>query len=170
MKIKLFLAFVVLALVGAAGWYGYCPDPFMDDFQAAVDSGKPENIQPFLDVPSLKNNVGDYVKLRYNRPETPSANLSPEAVQAMVDSFVTPKTIQLMMKGVKLEPGATQPDTVPESKSAFPIEKHYESPGVYAIDIYLSTVETPDNRMSLLFERDGWFDWKLAAFRFSWGG
>ena len=167
---KLFIALLVLGVLGIAGWYGYCPYPFMDDFQAAVDSGKPENIQPFLDMDSLKKNVGEFVKLRYNRADNPSANLTPDAVQAIVDSFVTPHTVQLMMKGVKLEPGDTLPDTLPDGSAPFPIEKHCETPDVYAIDVYLSQVMTPDNRMSLLFERDGWFGWKLAAFRFSWGG
>ncbi len=167
---KWFLAFVILAVVGLAGWYGYCPNPVMDDFQAAVDSGKPEAIQPFMDIPSLKKNVMDYVKLRFNHADNPSADMSPDQIQAIVDSFVTPKTIQLMMKGIKLEPGSNLPDAVPDAKSGFPIDKHYESPDVYAIDVYLSQVQTPDNRMSLLFERDGWFDWKLAAFRFSWSG
>jgi hypothetical protein len=167
MKLKLFLALFVLGVLGIAGWYGYCPYPLMDDFQAAVDSGKPENIQPFLDMDSLKKNVGEFVKLRYNRADNPAANLSPDAVQAIVDSFVTPQNILFMMKGVKMEPGSVIPDNAADAKPTFPIDKHYESPDVYTIDIYLSQVMTPDNRMSLLFERDGWFDWKLAAFRFS---
>jgi|GEM_PF-2222845 len=164
---KWLLAFIILAVVGLAGWYGYCPFPVMDDFQAAVDSGKPESIQPFMDMESLKKNVAEYTKLRYNRADTPSANLTPEALQAIVDAFVTPRTIQLMMKGVRMEPGANMPDSVPEGKPAFPIDKHYESPDVYAIDVYLSQVQTPDNRMTLFFERNGWFDWKLTAFRFA---
>lgn len=167
---KWFLALFVLCAVGLAGWYGYCVNPFLDQFQAAVDSGKPEAIQPFMDIPSLKKNVGDYVKLRYNRADNPSANLTPDQVQSIVDSFVTPNTVVLMMKGVRVEPGSSPPDNVPQGPSPFPIDKHYESTEVYAIDIYLSQVQTPDNRMSLLFQRDGWFDWKLAAFRFSWGG
>jgi len=167
---KLFLVLVILVVVGSVGWYGYCVVPVMDDFQAAVDSGKPESIQPFLDIPSLKKNVTDYTKLRYNRTDNPSANLSPDAIQAIVDPFVTPKTIQLAMKCVKVEPGTQQPETVPAGPPPFTIEKHYETPGVYAIDIYLSAVQTPDNRITLLFVRDGWFDWKLAAFRFAWNG
>ena len=167
---KWFLALIVLSVAGLAGWYGYCVYPFLDQFQAALDSGKPEAIQPFLDVPSLKKNVADYAKLRYNHADNPSADLSPDQVQSIVDAFVTPKTILLMMKGVKLEPGNNLPDTLPEGPSPYPIDKHYMSPDVYAIDIYLSQAQTPDNKMSFLFERDGWFDWKLAGFRFSWGG
>ncbi|HJT24865.1 MAG TPA: hypothetical protein VJ873_09825, partial [bacterium] len=135
---KLFLALVVLAVVGVAGWYGYCVNPFLDQFQAAVNSGKPEAIQPFMDVPSLKKNVGDFVKLRYNRADNPSANLSPDQVNSIVDSYVTPGTVALLMKGVKWEPGSAPPDNVPQGPSPFPIDKHYESPDVYAIDVYLS--------------------------------
>lgn len=142
----------------------------MDQFQAAVNSGKPEAIQPFMDMDSLKKNVSDFVKLRYNRADNPSANLSPDQVQSITDSFVTPKTILLLMKGVKLAPGDNLPDTVPDGACPYPIDKHYESPQVYAIDIFQSKVQTPDNKISLLFERDGWFDWKLAGFRFSWSG
>ena len=112
--------------------------------------------------------MSEYVQVRFNRPDNPSANLTPEAVQAIVDSFVTPKTIQFWMKCVKLEPGANAPDTLPAGPAPFPIDRHYESPDVYAIDIYLSQVQTPDNRMTLLFERDGWFGWKMTAIRFSW--
>ncbi len=167
---KWFLAIFVLAVAGLAGWFGYCPIPILDQFQAAVDSGKPEAVQPFMDVPSLKKNVADYVKLRYNHADNPSADLSPDQVDSIVNSFVTPNTILLMMKGVKLEPGNTLPDTVPEGPDPFPVDKHYQSPDIYAIDIYLSQVQTPDNKMTIFFERNGWFDWKLAGLRFSWGG
>jgi hypothetical protein len=167
---KWFLALFILAVAGLVGWYGYCPYPLLDQFQAAVDSGKPEAVQPFLDISSLKKNVSDYVKLRYNRTDNPSANLSPDQVQSITDSFVTPQSIFLMMKGVKLEPGNTLPDSVPQGPCPFPIDKHYETPDVFAIDIYLSQVQTPDNKMSILFERNGWFDWKVAGFRFAWSG
>ena len=167
---KWFLVLVVLAVVGLAGWYGYCVFPVMDDFQAAVDSGKPEALQPFLDIPALKKNVSDYTKLRYNRTDNPAGNMSPDEIQGIVDSFVTPKTIQLVMKCVKVEPGSNEPDTVPTGAPPFAIEKHYETPDVYAIDAYLSQVQTPDNRVTLLFQRDGWFGWKLTAFRFAWNG
>jgi hypothetical protein len=168
--LKWFLALVILAVVGLVGWYGYCPFPILDQFQAAVDSGKPEAVQPFMDTPSLKKQVADYVRQRYNRTDNPSANLSQDQVDAMADSFVTSNTILLMMKGVRVEPGAAPPDSVPQGPSPFPIDKHYESPDVYSIDIYISQVQTPDNKMSLLFERNGWFDWKISGFRFSWGG
>jgi hypothetical protein len=164
---KLFLALFLLAVAGVVGWYAYCPNPVMDDFQAAVDSGKAESLAPFLDVPALKKNVSDFAKLRYNRADTPSANLTPDQIQAIVDSFVTPDNILLIMKGIPIEPGSAPP-AVTDDKTPHPVEKHYETPDVYAIDIYKTQVETPDNKVSLLFERDGWFDWKLAAFRFSW--
>lgn len=166
---KFILALFLLIMVGLVGWYGYCVRPVIDDFQTAVESGKPEALLPFMDIPSLKRNVLDYVKLRYNQPGNPSANLSPEAVQAIADSFVTPANILLMMKGIKMEPGSnlSLPDTPPPAP---PIEKHYQSPDVYAVDIFLSPVKTPDNKMTLLFERDGWFGWKLEAFGFAWNG
>ena len=166
---KLFLVVFLLAVVGLAGWYGYCPNSVMDDFQAAVDSGKAEALVPFLNVPSLKKNVTDYVKLRFNQADKPAADLTPEQVQVIVDSYVTPANILLIMKGVKLEPGSGEP-VVPDDKTPHPVEKHYVSPDVYAIDVYLNKVQSDDNKISLLFQREGWFDWKLAAFRFSWSG
>jgi hypothetical protein len=166
---KLFLVLFVLAVAGAVGWYFYCVNPVIQDFQAAVDSGKPEAITPFLDIPSLKKNVTDYVKLRYNQPDRPAADLTPDQAQAMVDSFVTPENIVLLMKGVKLEPGAAPP-TATDDKASHPVEKHYLSPDAYAIDIYLSQVQTDDNKVSLIFQRVGALDWKLMGFKFSWGG
>ena len=148
---KSFLVLVVLAVIGLVGWYGYCPFPILDQFQAAVNSGKPEAIQPFLDVSSLKKEVADYVKRRYDRPDNPSADLTPDQIQSMTDAFVTPDTILTMMKGVRMEPGAAPPANVPQGPSPYPIDKHYASPDTYAIDIYLSNVQTPDNRMSLIF-------------------
>lgn len=165
---KFFLALVVLASVGLVGWYGYCVNPVMDRFQSAVDSGKPDAVLPFLDMAALKKNVGDFVKLRYSRPDNPAANLSPDAIQQIVDSYVTPANIILFMKGVEFQPGQNPPDLSGSAPKPLPIEMHYESPQVYAVDIYLSQVKTPDNRFSLLFARDGWFDWKLSALRFSW--
>lgn len=165
---KFFLALVILAVVGLVGWYGYCPFPVMDDFRVAAASGKPEAILPFMDMPALKGNIGDFVKARFNRTDNPSANLSPEEIQGMVDSFTTPANILLILKGVKVEPGRAMPDVPVDDKTPHPVEAHYESPGVYAIDVYLSQVQTEDNKVSLLFDRDGWFNWKLSAIRFSW--
>ena len=167
---KWFLAVVVLAVIGLAGWYGYCPYPLLDRFQAAVDSGKPEAVQPFMDIPALKKIVGDYVKRRYDRPDNPSADLTPDQVGAIVDSFVTPQTLLAMMKGVRVEPGGALPDKIPEGAPPYPIDRHYESPDIFAIDIYLSQVQTPDNKMSIFFGRNGWFDWKITGLQFSWGG
>lgn len=167
--LKLFLALFLLALVGLGGWYFYCVNPVMDDFQAAVNSGKAEALTPFLDVPALKKNAGDYVKLRYNKTDNPSANLGPDQIQSLVDAFVTPQNIILIMKGVYLEPGMNPPDTV-DDKAPHPVDKHYTGPDVFAIDIYKTQVQTPDNKLTLVFQRMGWFGWKLSAFGFAWGG
>ncbi|HVZ81833.1 MAG TPA: hypothetical protein VHE12_13685 [bacterium] len=164
---KFFLAIFLLAVAGLVGWYGYCVVPVMQDFQAAADTGKPEAILPFIDMPSLKKDITEFVKNRFNRTDNPATNPSAEQIQEMVDSFTTPANILLILKGVKVEPGRAVP-AVMDDKTPHPVEKHYESPGVYAIDIYLSQVQTPDNKVSLLFERQGWFDWKLSAIRFSW--
>lgn len=165
---KWFLALVVLAFVGLAGWYYYCPNPVMDQFQAAVDSGKPEAVLPFMDMPSLKKNVSDFVRLKYHNADNPSADMSGDALQQIVDSYVTPDNILRFMKGGLYQPGQAAPPPPDDKAPLPPIEKHYESLDVFAIDIYLTAVKTPDNKFSLLFEREGWFDWKLAAIRFSW--
>ena len=141
----------------------------MDDFQAQVDGGKTDALAPFLDTDALKKNVVEFLKLRFNSSNNPASNLTPEQMQATADSFVTRDNILLMMKGAYMEPGTTVP-TATDDKTPHPVEKHYETPGVYAVDIYKSQVETPDNKLSLLFVRDGWFGWKLSAFRFSWSG
>ena len=164
---KIFIAVILMAVAGFVGWYIYSPNPVMDDFQAAVDSGKPEALAPFLDVPTLKKNVADYVKIRFNQPDKPAANLTAEQIQATVDAFVTPANILLIMRGAKVEPGTNAPATL-NDKDPFPVEKHYQSIDIYAVNVYLSQVPSDDNMISLLFQRDGMFDWKLAAFRFSW--
>ncbi len=164
---KVFLVVFVLAVSGVVGWYFYCVNPAMDDFQAAALSGKADIVATYMDVPTLKKNATDFVKLRFNKPDTPSADLDPEQIKAIVDSFVTPQNVILMMKGVYLEPGMTPPETV-DDKAPHPMEKHFNGPDVYAIDIYKTPVMTPDNRLTLAFRRDGWFGWKLAAFGYAW--
>ncbi len=166
---KLFLALFLLAVGGLVGWYFYCVNPVMDDFQAAVDSGKPETLSPFMDIPALKKNAGDFVKLRFNKTDNPSGNLGPDQIQSIVDSYVTPNNILLIMKGVYLEPGMNPPDST-DDKTPHPIDKHFTGPDVYAIDIYKTQVQTPDNKLTLIFQRDGWFGWKLSGYGFSWGG
>lgn len=166
---KIFLVAFLMVVSALVGWYFYCVNPAMDDFQAAVASGKPEAIAPFMDVSALKKNAGDYVKLRYNKTDNPSGNLGPDQVQALVNAYVTPQNVLLIMKGVYLEPGMTPPETV-DDKTPHPMDKHFAGPDVYAIDIYKTQVQTPDNKLTLLFDRDGWFGWKLSAFGFSWGG
>ncbi len=162
---KKFLALVVVAAVGLGAWYFYCVGPVMDQFQAAIDSGKPEAVAPFMDMAALKENVSKFAVLRYSRPDVPGSSLTDDQVKDVVDSFVTPENVLLIMKGAKIEPGSLggTPDNNPH-----PIEKHYEGPDYYDIDVYLSVVQTPDNRVTLIFARKGWFDWKLSKFVFSW--
>ena|SRR5579872_1107086 len=167
---KLILALFGLALAGLAGWFIYSPNPVMKDFQAAVDSGKPEAVAPFLDVPSLKKDVAYYLDQRFNHTGVAGVTMTSEQIQTFTDSFVTPDNILLLMKGVKLEPGSAPPPLNPDDKTPHPIEKHYESVNLYSIDIFLTQVEADDNKVSLLFHRDGAFDWKLAGLRFSWPG
>ena len=164
---KLVIGLFVLIIAGLAGWTIYSPNPVMSDFQTAVDSGKPEAVAPFLDIPSLKKDVAQYIDLRFNHTGIAGVTISGEQIQTLTDSFVTPANMVLLMKGVKLEPGSAPP-TVTEDKPPHAMEKHYESVNVYAVDIYLTQVEADDNKVSLLFHRDGAFDWKLAALRFSW--
>ena len=164
---KLFLALFILAVAGFAGWYIYCPTPVIQDFQAAVNSGKADAVKPFLDMAELKKNTADFVRVRYSRTDIPNGQIPEDQVDQIVDSFLTPENIILMMKGVKVVPG-TAPVGDPGDPKEHPIDCHYQSPDVESIDVYLSHVQTPDNRVSLLFEREGWFDWKLGAFRFSW--
>jgi hypothetical protein len=163
---KLFLALFLLVVAAGVGWYFYSVNPVIDDFQAAVATGKPDAVSPFMDVPSLKKCVADFVHHRFDQKDNPAMNPTADQVQSIVDQFVTPQTVMLMMKGIKVEPGKG-PDPV-DNSVPHPIVKHFESPDVYAVDVFLSQVQTPDNMVSLLFERQGWFGWKLSAFRFSW--
>jgi hypothetical protein len=167
---KLYLALFILVIAGLVGWYFYCPIPLISQFQAAVDENQPDSLQSFLDMDSLQKDITNFVKLRFNQKDNPSGELSPDAVQAIVKTFLTPQNIFLLMKGVQITPGSAINMPPTDDKTPHPIEKHFESPDVYAIDIYQSQVETPDNKVSLLFARNGWFDWKLSAIRFSWGG
>ena len=162
---KIFLALFLAAVAGVVGWYFYSPTPIVQQFQAAVATGNPKAVEPFMDVPALKSNVAKFLKERYNHEGAPSP-LSDEQIQQMVDDFVTPDNILLMMKGHKLEPGNSAAPF--NDQTPHPVLPHYESPDVYAVDVYLSQVQTPDNKMSLFFGRKGWFDWKLQGYRFSW--
>ena len=166
---KLVVALLVLVVAGLAGYYIYSPNPVMTDFQTAVDSGKPEAVAPFLDTPSLKKDVAQYIDLRFNHTGIAGVTISGEQIQTLTDAFVTPANIIQMMKGVKLEPGSAPPPAT-DDKSPHEMEKHYESVNVYTIDVYLTQAKSDDNKISLLFHRDGAFDWKLGALRFSWPG
>jgi hypothetical protein len=114
--------------------------------------------------------VAQTIDLRFNHTGIAGVTISGEQILALTDAFVTPANIIQLMKGVKLEPGSAPPVLNPDDKTPHPVEKHYESVNVYAVDIFLTQVEADDNKVSLLFRRDGAFDWKLAALRFSWPG
>jgi hypothetical protein len=162
---KWFLGFVVVAVAGLVACYFYCVNPVMDQFQAAIDSGKPERVAPFMDVAALKDNTVKFTVLRYSRPDVPGSSLTGDQVKDVVDAFVTPENVLLIMKGAKIEPGSLggTPDANPH-----PLDKHYEGPDYCDIDVYYSAIQTPDNRVTLVFARNGWFNWKLSKFVFSW--
>lgn len=165
---KVIAGLMILAALGVTGWYFYTAIPAANDFEAAAASGNGDAVMSFVDVPVLKEDIAKYVRAKFDQPDNPAADLTPDAVKGIVDAFVTPANIILLMKGVKFTPGMAVPDAPDPKAPPMPIDQHYAAPDQYAIDVYFSQVQTPDNKVLLMFEREGWFDWKLSAIRFGW--
>jgi len=78
----------------------------------------------------------------------------------MVDEFVTPHNIALLLQGRRVVTGGAAASAPPPEVVS---SGHYESPNRFVYAIRRGSQDAP---VEFVFERDGWTDWKLAELRF----
>ena len=166
-KIKIAIIAVVMML--CAGFYS-APYFTVLAMKSAADAKDAEKLSSYVNFPALKENLkGTFnakVASEATKQENPFAALGAAMAAAfinpMVDAFVTPESLAMMMKGDKPQAGKSA-DASKSSDRDVDIHMAYES-----FDRFVVTVKKKDSNdapVGLVFRREGLLSWKLAALR-----
>ncbi len=165
----------ILLLFGV--WFYFTPYLVVDRMKKAVEQNDAATMSECIDLPSVKESVKMYLssemgkKMREEKSDNPFEALGYMLANAMigpvVDAFVTPQNMAMMMSGM-----------VPDKSSITEGAAAWSSPGDEALDRKLSydgfdkfTVAVKrkgdaGDPVVLVFKRDGLFGWKMSAIKF----
>lgn len=175
MLLKLVKAGVGLAAVAFAAAYFGSPVWATHKLTQAVEARDAEAIRRYVDFPafraSLKDEMSAHV-LRRIDAETGLGDelgglgrmLAPGLVSGLVDLAVTPETVAAIVETGEA-PGTSLPGRRPDAEAADKpeVKRSWSYRGLNLFAVTLSRADAPDDRLALLMERRGLFDWKLAG-------
>jgi hypothetical protein len=178
------VAAVLLALVVVFGiWFYFRPHLAVRAMRAAAEARDAPALSGYINFPAVKESLkasfnarlaSELMKEQKDNPVAAlGAAFAAVLIGPMIDAFVTPESLAMMMKGEKLalpqerRPASTTRATTGTSSAASDSEAEtimsYES-----FDRFVVTVRkrgSPDEPVALVFTRDGLFSWKLSALR-----
>ncbi|MCS3803442.1 hypothetical protein HNO92_001102 [Chromobacterium alkanivorans] len=181
-KAKLALGVAVLAL---GAWFYATPYLALRGMQQALDARDAAKLSGYVDYPALRNSLKESIApksvldLNQSKDKNPlaamGAAIADAVIAPVVDAMVTPESLALMMRGIKPQPGlpqsgADEPAAGGGEASGEPRAGVDTAMGYEAVDRFVVTVKRKDKTeqpLGLIFKRDGWFGWKLAAVRFA---
>lgn len=179
-----------LLAIGAVGFY-FTPHVAIYNMGKALEQGDAEALSQYVNYPSLreslKSNLNTIMLREVSQSRNPlkamGAVFGTVLINPIVDTFVTPEGLSLMMKGEQPEldsasPKTSRPARTPPSPED-PAQSNQKPDGpkqktsmfykdINHFSISTQNVETAENRepekpFELIFERDGLMGWKLSA-------
>jgi hypothetical protein len=183
---KLLSAFLVIALLAAAGYSYYSPQLHVKKLKAAAQARDTRRISELVDFPAVRAGLKDDFKTllvpaqRENAGE-PLGALGLFIVGAMIepiiDAMVSPAAIIAMLEQGKVRvlpgdraqppgdqvqpPGAPSPPRAYDPKREVIVEQGYESYDRYRIRLRPAE-QAPDKAVSFVLTREGLFHWKVS--------
>ncbi|HLA36656.1 MAG TPA: DUF2939 domain-containing protein [Rhodocyclaceae bacterium] len=157
-----------LLLIAVGVWSYFSPHRTAKNLQAAAEAKDTAKLSLYVDFPALKtdlkNTLGAKMDATAKKSDNPlsmiGAALAGAVVGPMVETFVTPESLALLMKGEKPQNNAPSATAKPQEAET---ATSYES-----FDRFVVTVRQKDaaaQPIGLVFQRAGWFSWKLSALR-----
>jgi hypothetical protein len=142
----------------------------------AAKAGDEEKIERLVDFPSLRESLKEELettlvaRMRADPRVTESGlgglgmMLAPMLVSGAVDVLVTPEVVADMVRTAEA-PDPTRPaDPAPTDKAdSDDIHQSWGYRSLNEFAVTLTDRDRPDDRLALILERRGLFDWKLAA-------
>jgi hypothetical protein len=163
--------FGIVALIAIGTWVYFTPHLALRSMRSAAEAGDGAALSGYVDFPavreSLKTTVNGKVASVAQGTNSPlalfGAAFASALVSPMIDAFVTPESLALILNGVKPEPGGSV-------RVALPAEKDVETTERYGdLSTFLVTVKTKGSTgepIGLVLRRSGLVFWKLSALTF----
>lgn len=143
----------------------------------AAKAGDGPKIERLVDFPSLreslKSELNAELAARMNRDPRISDSglgglgmmLAPMILSGAVDTLVTPEVVARMVTTAEAPDPTRRPAPEPagDEKDGADIHQAWGYRGLNEFAVTLTDRDQPDDRLALILERRGLFDWKLAA-------
>lgn len=165
------------ALIVSIGFY-FTPYIAVHNMRKAAENRDAETLSDYVDYPSLRESIkanlnakfaGEAVKSPPKSPfEAFGAALAVVLVNRMVDAFVTPESLAMLMKGEK--PGANSSaehsgNDVKSDRPKTETSMAYEGINRFVVKVQDKEKNQAGAPVELVFKRYGLVSWKLASLR-----
>ena len=163
--------FGVVLLIAFGVWVYFTPFLALRSMRSAALAGDGAALSGYVDFPavreSLKTTVNDKVASVTQGVNNPLGMLGAAFASAlanpMIDTFVTPQSLALILSGVKPDPGGAARVTLPSENDVEMTESYGD------VNTFLVTVKTKAGAnapIGLVLKRRGLASWKLSALSF----
>lgn len=179
-------AVAIIIVVGVMLACAYYASPYvaLHEMQAAARAGEGDRLARHVDFPAVRESLKSQMQamltkrmLREDLKDNPFAAfgmlLAGSMVGMMVDNMVTTESLASIVNSGKPKPPAgedvssvDQPTNSHSSNDTSKpprITRYYEGLGVFKVEMH--DAETDKLMLTLVFNRDGWFGWRLKAIR-----
>ena len=173
-----FAKYAVAAAVLLFGiWFYFTPFFVVDRMKQAVDRNDPVAMSECIDFPAVKESVKMYLsaemgkKMREQKPDNPfealGYMLANSMIGTVVDAFVTPQNLALMMSGIIPDNNGNHGDGSPGATSGNDgLDRKLSYDGFNTFNVAIKRKSDAGGPIVLRFRRDGLFGWKMSAIRF----
>jgi uncharacterized protein YecT (DUF1311 family) len=163
------VALLLATVVGSPYWT-------VSQIKSAAQHNDSKALAEYIDFPSVKDSLKSQIngmlvkevakKGQSDGLEALGAAMATAFVGPMIDAFVTPETLTLMMQGKSVKLGETpaqqQTDTTgTEDDSTTNVEMGYDSYSRFNIQV--SDKAEPNKKVSFTLKREGLWSWKVAT-------
>jgi hypothetical protein len=176
MKTKPILAAVAVASASVGGYWYYSPYLVLNDMREAAQRKDADAFNERVDYPRLRESMKGQMSAVMAESAAASSNngfaafgamLGMALVNQMVEALVRPESVMRAMQSGDMEQGSasTHPGTQSEANKK-PVEWSLERKNVDKIIAYRQVSgKEVDKDVGLVFERNGFADWKLTEIR-----
>ncbi len=163
--------------VAAAAVYVAAPVLAARELVAAAKAGDAAGLERRVDFPAFRESLKDELNARLMREMRDSDDragralamlFGPALVSGVVDAFVTPEAIALMVRegeppapDLEVGPAAAAPE--PEAAADDRVRQSYGFRNLNTFTVTLTRDDRPETPVVLLMQRRGLIDWKLAG-------
>jgi len=173
------IVLLLLFALGAGTALYFTPHLTLHNIKKAVDKKDAVALSDYVDYPALRENLkasinakmaGELMREKDDNPfKALGAALAAVFLDKMIDAFITPESLSMMMKGQKPQIEKTKGEKEAKSPSEEPdieTSTSYETLNRFVVKI--KEKRSSDPPVEFVFKRDGIFSWKLSAVRLPW--